>query len=79
MCQLKKCMSDETHVIPLDEIQIDDQLHFFEEPIETMDRETKRMRQSRIHIVKVRRNSRQGPEFTWECEDRMQRKYPHLF
>ncbi|KAK9075289.1 hypothetical protein SSX86_003612 [Deinandra increscens subsp. villosa] len=76
---LKKCLSDETQIIPLEEIQIDDQLHFVEEPVEIMDREVKRMKQSRIPIVKVRWNSRRGPEFTWEREDQMQRKYPHLF
>nr|GEV39960.1 hypothetical protein [Tanacetum cinerariifolium] len=61
---LKKCMPDETLAIPLDEIQIDDKLHFIEEPAETMDREVKRLKWSRIPIVKVRWNSRRGPEFT---------------
>ncbi|GJS83483.1 hypothetical protein Tco_0750024 [Tanacetum coccineum] len=65
--------------IPLDEIQIDDKLHFIEEPVEIMDREVKRLKQSRIPIVKVRWNSRRGPEFTWEREDQMKKKYPHLF
>ncbi|KAD4386310.1 hypothetical protein E3N88_26479 [Mikania micrantha] len=76
---LKKCLSDETLVIPLEEIQIDDQLHFIEEPVEIMDREVKQLKQSRIPIVKVRWNSRRGPEFTWEREDQMKLKYPHLF
>ncbi|GJT66206.1 hypothetical protein Tco_1017686 [Tanacetum coccineum] len=76
---LKKCLSDEPLVIPLDEIQIDDKLNFIEEPVEIMDREVKRLKQSRILIVKVRWNSRRGPEFTWEREDQMQKKYPHLF
>ncbi|GKA66129.1 hypothetical protein Tco_0765937 [Tanacetum coccineum] len=51
---MKKCLSDETLAIPLDEIQIDDKLHFVEEPDEIMDREVKRLKQSRIPIVKVR-------------------------
>ncbi|GKA80355.1 putative reverse transcriptase domain-containing protein [Tanacetum coccineum] len=76
---LKKCMSDETLAIPLDEIQIDDKLYFIEELVEIMDREVKRLKQSRISMVKVRWNSRRGPEFTWEREDQMQKKYPHLF
>ncbi|GJT06278.1 DNA-directed DNA polymerase [Tanacetum coccineum] len=75
---LKKCLPDETLGIPLDEIQIDDKLHFVEEPIEIMDREVKRLKQIRIHYVKVRWNSRRGPELTWEREDRFQKKYPHL-
>nr|GFC19786.1 putative reverse transcriptase domain-containing protein [Tanacetum cinerariifolium] len=48
-------------------------------PIEIMDREVKRLKQSRIPIVKVRWNSKRGPEFTWEREDQMQKKYPRLF
>ncbi|GKD01562.1 putative reverse transcriptase domain-containing protein [Tanacetum coccineum] len=77
--KLKKCMADEPLSIPLDEIQVDDKLNFIEEPIKIMDREVKRLKQSRILIVKVRWNSKRGPEFTWEREDQMQNKYPHLF
>ncbi|GKE31214.1 putative reverse transcriptase domain-containing protein [Tanacetum coccineum] len=66
---LKKCLSDETLAILSDEIQIDDKLHFIEDPVEIMDREVKRLKQSRIPIVKVHWNSRRGPEFTWERED----------
>ncbi|GJZ13992.1 putative reverse transcriptase domain-containing protein [Tanacetum coccineum] len=50
---LKKCMSNKTLAIPLDEIQIDDKLHFIEEPVEIMDHEVKCLKQSRILIVKV--------------------------
>nr|GEZ21803.1 hypothetical protein [Tanacetum cinerariifolium] len=56
--KLKKCMADEPLAIPLDEIQVDDKLNFIEEPVEIMDREVKRLKQSRILIVKVRWNSR---------------------
>nr|GEZ34778.1 putative reverse transcriptase domain-containing protein [Tanacetum cinerariifolium] len=77
--KLKKCMADEPLAIPLDEIQVDEKLNFIEGPIEIMDREVKRLKQSRIPIVKVRWNSKRGPEFYWEREDKMQKKYPHLF
>ncbi|GJV18813.1 putative reverse transcriptase domain-containing protein, partial [Tanacetum coccineum] len=77
--KLKKCMADEPLAIPLDEIQVDDKLNFIEEPLEVIDREVKRLKQSRISFVKVPWNSRRGPEFTWEREDQMQKKYPHLF
>ncbi|GKD09292.1 putative reverse transcriptase domain-containing protein [Tanacetum coccineum] len=75
----KKCFSDEPLVIPLDEIQIDEKLNFIEEPTEIMDREVKCLKQSRIPIVKVCWNLMRGPEFTWEREDQMKKKYPHLF
>ncbi|GJT28423.1 putative reverse transcriptase domain-containing protein [Tanacetum coccineum] len=76
---LKKCMSDETLAIPLDEIQIDDKLYFIEELVEIMDREVKHLKQIHILIVKVRWNSKRGPKFTWEREEQMPKKYPHLF
>ncbi|GKC23998.1 putative reverse transcriptase domain-containing protein, partial [Tanacetum coccineum] len=69
-----KCMEDEPLAIPLDEIQVDDKLHFIEESVEIMNREVKCLKQSRIPIVKVCWNLRRGPEFTWEREDQMQKK-----
>ncbi|GKE06064.1 hypothetical protein Tco_1398082 [Tanacetum coccineum] len=75
----KKCLVDERLAIPLDEIQIDDKLHFIEEPVKIMDREVKRLKQSRIPIVNVRWNLKRGPKFTWERKDQMKKKYPHLF
>ncbi|GKA55349.1 hypothetical protein Tco_0754298 [Tanacetum coccineum] len=76
---LKKCLSDEPLAVPLDEIHIDDKLHFVEEPVEILEREIKKLRRSRIPIIKVRWNSKRGPEFTWEREDQFREKYPHLF
>nr|GEY80348.1 putative reverse transcriptase domain-containing protein [Tanacetum cinerariifolium] len=75
---LKKCLSDEPLAISLDELHIDDKLRFVEEPVEIMDKEIKRLRQSRILIIKVKWNSKRGPEFTWEREDQFKQKYPHL-
>ncbi|GJW22739.1 retrovirus-related pol polyprotein from transposon TNT 1-94 [Tanacetum coccineum] len=76
---LKKCLSDESLVIPLNKIHIDDKLHFVEEPVKSIDREVKRLKQIRIPIIKVRWNSRRGLELTWEREDQFRKKYPHLF
>nr|GEY89745.1 reverse transcriptase domain-containing protein [Tanacetum cinerariifolium] len=50
---LKKCLSDESLSIPLDEVQLEDKLHFIEEPAKIMDRKVKRLKQSRIPIVKI--------------------------
>ncbi|GJZ08650.1 putative reverse transcriptase domain-containing protein [Tanacetum coccineum] len=76
---LKKCLSDESLVIPIKELQLDDKLNFVEEPVEVTDREIKQLKRSRIPIIKVRWNSKRGPEFTWEREDEIRAKYPHLF
>nr|GEW18152.1 putative reverse transcriptase domain-containing protein [Tanacetum cinerariifolium] len=79
VCWSEKCLADEELVIPLDEVKIDDKLHFIEESVEIMDREVKQLKQSRIPIVKVRWNLKRGPEYTWEREDQMWKKYLHLF
>ncbi|GKC15216.1 putative reverse transcriptase domain-containing protein [Tanacetum coccineum] len=71
---LKKCLSDESLVIPMKELRLDDKLNFVEEPVEIMDREVKQLKQSRIPIVKVRWNSKRGPKFTWEREDQIRAK-----
>nr|GEU57000.1 putative reverse transcriptase domain-containing protein [Tanacetum cinerariifolium] len=76
---LKKCLADPTLQVPLDEIRVDAKLNFLEEPVKILEREFKKLKRSRISIVKVRWNSKRGPEFTWECEDQMKLKYPHLF
>ncbi|GJZ74818.1 putative reverse transcriptase domain-containing protein [Tanacetum coccineum] len=76
---LKKCYADEPLVMSLEGIHVDDKLQFVEEPIEIMEREIKRLKRSRIPLVKVHWNSRRGPEFTWEREDSFKQKYPQLF
>ncbi|GJX02151.1 putative reverse transcriptase domain-containing protein [Tanacetum coccineum] len=58
---LKKCLSDESLVIPMKELRLDDKLNFVEEPVEIMDREVKQLKQSRIPIIKVGWNSKKGP------------------
>ncbi|GJZ90194.1 putative reverse transcriptase domain-containing protein [Tanacetum coccineum] len=63
---LKKCHADEPLAVPLDGLHLDDKLHFVEEPLEVVGREVKRLKRSRIPLVKVRWNSKRGPEFTWE-------------
>ncbi|GJR29286.1 putative reverse transcriptase domain-containing protein [Tanacetum coccineum] len=73
---LKRCYADEPLVMSLEGIHVDDKLQFVEEPVEIIEREIKRLKQSRIPLVKVCWNSRRGPEFTWEREDSFKQKYP---
>nr|GEX37315.1 hypothetical protein [Tanacetum cinerariifolium] len=75
----KRCYFDEPLAVPLEGLHIDDKLQFVEEPVEIMEREIKRLKRRRIPLVKVRWNSKRGPEFTWEREDSFKKKYPHLF
>ncbi|GKD40904.1 putative reverse transcriptase domain-containing protein [Tanacetum coccineum] len=76
---LKKCLADANLHVPLDEIKVDKTLRFVEEPVEIMDRETKKLKRRKIALVKVRWNSKRGPELTWDHEDQMRIKYPQLF
>ncbi|GJR26810.1 putative reverse transcriptase domain-containing protein [Tanacetum coccineum] len=76
---LKKYLADASLHVPLDEIKVDKTLRFVEEPVEIMDRDVKRLKRSKISLVKVRWNSKRGPEFTWEHKDYMKSKYPRLF
>nr|GEV01090.1 putative reverse transcriptase domain-containing protein [Tanacetum cinerariifolium] len=76
---LKRCLAKYDVVVSIYEIQLDDKLHMIEEPVEVVDREVNRLKQSRIPIVKVSWNSQRGPEFTWERKDQIKKKYPHLF
>nr|GEV19645.1 putative reverse transcriptase domain-containing protein [Tanacetum cinerariifolium] len=66
---LKKCLAEQDIQVPLEEIKIDDNLRFVKEPIKIVARDVKKLKRRRIHLVKVRWNSRQGAEFTWERED----------
>nr|GFC55019.1 putative reverse transcriptase domain-containing protein [Tanacetum cinerariifolium] len=82
-CRSLVCWNEvgESHLtaVSLDGLHFDDKLQFVEEPVEIMDHEVKRLRNSHVPIFKVRWNSRRGPEFTWEREDQFKKKYPHLF
>ncbi|GKA79627.1 putative reverse transcriptase domain-containing protein [Tanacetum coccineum] len=75
---LKKCLAEPDVQVPLDEIEIDENMRVVEEPIEIVERDVKKLKRRRIPLVKVRWNSQQGAEYTWEREDQF-RKYPNLF
>ncbi|GJU64522.1 putative ribonuclease H-like domain-containing protein [Tanacetum coccineum] len=68
---LKKCLADANLHVPLDEIKVDKILCFVEEPVEIMDQEIKKLKCKKITLVKVRWNSKRGPEISWE-------QYPQL-
>ncbi|GKG30549.1 hypothetical protein Tco_0423037 [Tanacetum coccineum] len=79
MSNLKKCLADPDVQVPLDEIEIDENMRFVKEPIEIVERDVKKLKRRRIPLVKVSWNSRQRVRYTWEHEDQFRKKYPHLF
>nr|GEW71538.1 putative reverse transcriptase domain, ribonuclease H-like domain, aspartic peptidase domain protein [Tanacetum cinerariifolium] len=71
---LKKCLAESDAQIPLEEVKVDENLRFVEEPIEIVERDVKKLKRRRILLVKAQRNSRQGAEYTWEREDQFKTK-----
>ena len=77
--QLRKCLVDETAVVPLEDIQVDSGLNYIEKPIAILERKTKTLRNKVIQLVKVQWQHRKGSEWTWEAEEEMRTHYPELF
>ncbi|GJU13507.1 hypothetical protein Tco_1173630 [Tanacetum coccineum] len=77
--QRMQALDDRQKEVPLDGLHLDDKLHFVEEPLEIVGCEVKWLKRSRIPLVKVRWNSKRGPEFTWERGRTIQEvSCPHL-
>ena len=76
---LRKCLADESLTIPLQDVEVDEKLKFIEKPLQIEDRLVKKLKKKTMNLVKVKWDSRRGPEYTWELESEMQKKYPHLF
>ncbi|KAI3522357.1 hypothetical protein L1887_00076 [Cichorium endivia] len=79
IARLRKCLADETALVPLDDIQVDERLNYVEKPIAILERKTKTLRNKEIGILKVQWQHRRGSEWTWEPEEEMRRHYPELF
>ncbi|KAM0044820.1 putative nucleotidyltransferase, Ribonuclease H [Helianthus debilis subsp. tardiflorus] len=76
---LKKCLADESLIVPLKDIEVNEQLKFVERPLQIEDKKIKNLKHKRLVLVKVKWDSKRGPEYTWELESEMKNKYPHLF
>ncbi|KAD2392908.1 hypothetical protein E3N88_39885 [Mikania micrantha] len=76
---IRKCLADESLLMPLQDVEVNEKLKFIEQPIQIEDRREKRLKRKKLVLVKVKWNSRRGPEYTWELESEMRKKYPHLF
>ncbi|XP_071713224.1 uncharacterized protein [Rutidosis leptorrhynchoides] len=76
---LRKCIIDESTVVPLEEVQVNEKLRYDEEPIKIIDSKVKKLRSKEIPMVKVEWRFHRGPQATWEPEREMREKYPELF
>ncbi|KAI3695447.1 hypothetical protein L1987_78444 [Smallanthus sonchifolius] len=79
VARVEALYGDESLVMPLQDIEVDEKLRFLEQPLQIEDRQEKRLKRKKLIIMKVKWNSRHGPEYTWELESEMKKKYPHLF
>ncbi|WMV38093.1 hypothetical protein MTR67_031478 [Solanum verrucosum] len=76
---LKKCMGDLSLIIPTENIGIKENLSYEEVPIEILDRQVHKFRTKEVASVKVLWRNQLINEATWEAEENMKKRYPHLF
>ena len=76
---LRKCIGDPSRVFPADDVQVTEDLSYEEQPVAILDRQVRRLRTKDVRSVKVLWRNNNQEEMTWEAEDAMRSKYPHLF
>ncbi|WMV51166.1 hypothetical protein MTR67_044551 [Solanum verrucosum] len=76
---LKKCMGDHLLIIPTENIGIKDNLSYKEIPVQILDRQVHKLRTKEVALVKVLWRNQFVEEATWEAEENMKKRYPHLF
>ncbi|KAL5568353.1 hypothetical protein UlMin_024928 [Ulmus minor] len=75
---LRKYVSDPSHVLESEPIEVREDLTYQEQPVQILDRKYKALRNKVIPLVKVLWRNHKVEEATWEREDEMRAKYPHL-
>ncbi|WMV08506.1 hypothetical protein MTR67_001891 [Solanum verrucosum] len=76
---LKKCMGDPSLIIPTENIGIKDSLSYEEIPIQILDRQVRKLRTKEVASAKVIWRNQYVEEATWEAEEDMKKRYPHIF
>ena len=76
---LKKCLGDPASTLPVEGLQVDENLSYEEVPVEILDRQLKRLRNKEVATVKVLWRNHLFEGATWEAEADMRSRYPHLF
>ncbi|KAL0539383.1 hypothetical protein IC582_023595 [Cucumis melo] len=76
---LRKYVSDPSHVVDYEPLEIDENLSYVEQPVEVLAREVKTLRNKQIPLVKVLWRNHRVEKATWEREDDMRSRYPELF
>ncbi|KAI3664957.1 hypothetical protein L6452_43572 [Arctium lappa] len=76
---LKQCLAVEDSIIPLSELRVDEGNRCVKEPDAILERKSKKLRHKEVTLVKVQWKHHRGANVTWEAEEDMKRRYPHLF
>ncbi|WMV07671.1 hypothetical protein MTR67_001056 [Solanum verrucosum] len=76
---LKKCIGDPALILPTEKIRITDNLSYKEIHVKILDRQVRRLRTKDVSSVKVHWRNQFVEEATWEAEEDMKKRYPHLF
>ncbi|WMV29228.1 hypothetical protein MTR67_022613 [Solanum verrucosum] len=76
---LKKCVGNPASIMPLESVDVKDSLTYEEVLVEILDRQVRRLRNKEVASVKVLWRSQSVKGATWEAEEAMEAKYPHLF
>ncbi|XP_075111726.1 uncharacterized protein LOC142181934 [Nicotiana tabacum] len=76
---LKKVVGDPSAIVPIETIEVSEDLSYEEVLVAILDRQVRKLRNKEIASVKVLWRSQQVKESTWEAEKEMKEKYPHLF
>ena len=76
---LRKSLADESAVVPLEDIELKEDLSYIEQPVTVVDRKVRKLRNKETVQVLVQWKHRKGSELTWESEEETKELYPHLF
>nr|XP_016490457.1 PREDICTED: uncharacterized protein LOC107810214 [Nicotiana tabacum] len=76
---LRKCVHDLSCITPIGDIQVSEDLSYEEIPVAILDRQVCKLRTKEVDSVKVLWRNNNIKEITWESEEDMKSRYPHLF
>ena len=75
---LKKCLGDPASIVPIEVLGVDKDFSYEDVPIESLDRQVKRLRNKEVATMKVLCRNHLVEGATWEAEADMRSRYPHL-
>ncbi|XP_070010212.1 uncharacterized protein [Nicotiana sylvestris] len=76
---LRKVVGDPSTIVPVETMEVNEELSHEEVPVAILDRQVRKLRNKEIASMNVLWQNQQVEEATWEAEDEMKRKHPHLF